>query len=250
MKNSRSITLGLIFACLSNLAVAQGGKRIEIPTDPKAILPKYDLSGFYSLLRQGKIVQATTLIDRLQIAFPKEQEIERHFVMLFICQERDSELVGRASQYVDMPQVVSWLEVPMTKLAWQSPLVPGSTSAKSRLVRAQQGEQLRHAYSQILQGAGAREWVRLGFLNRVFKDDPTNPEAICYLFGTMSNAEAVSKMRTFSLDRLQAASARGNQYSSQRVLNDLIEVKKWMTTHPSGVPYRWRDSTTVQPVKN
>ncbi len=248
MNYSRPIILGLVFSCISTAALAQG-KRIQIPTDEKSILPKYDLSGFYHLMKQKKVKEATALIDRLQIAYPEEQEIERHFVMMFICQERDSEVVSRAAQYVQMPQVKNWLGVPKAKLNLQIRTGIATYSAKSKPVHLRQVAELQNAYSQILTGPSASEWVKLGFLNRVFKDDPNNPEAICHLFGTMSNAECVSKMRTFSLDRLWAAYARGNPYSSQRVLKNLIETKNWMTSHPNGVPYAWRDSTTVLPPK-
>ena len=239
MNCPRITILSLIFVCVSSFALGQA-KRIEIPTKENSILPKYDLSGFYRLVRQGKVKDATALIDRLQIAFPEEQEIERNFVMLLICQGRDAEVVSRAAEYVHMSPVKEWLEVPKTKLRLEARGTSARYSSKPNQMNIRETEQLQRAYSQILDGSGVNEWIKLGFLNRVLKDDPNNPEGICNLFGTLPKAEAVAKMKAFSLDRLQAAYARGNPYSTKRVLRELIEIKKWMTKNPSGIPYRWQ----------
>lgn len=243
----RTLAISLLAFGLGSTILAQKDRHSLFADEKKVKSARVDLSGFRSLLRQGKIKEATTLIDRLQVNYPEEQEVERYFVMLFICQERDAEVIARASQYVQMPELQAWLEIPKAKLSLRKLEAPAGANAKPQTANtaATQTSPLQKAYSQTLLSSNSKEWVKYGFLNRVFKDDPNNPEAICILFGTMSNAECVSKMKSFSLERLQTASNRANPNSSQKVLKKLIETKKWMTKNPNSIPYMWREATTT-----
>jgi hypothetical protein len=223
----RLIALSLFASGFSVSVQAQiQNRKIQFPINEKAILPKANLSGFYSLVRQGKLKDATALVDHLQTVFPEEQEVERNFIMLFICQDRDSEVVSRASKFVEIQQLREWMEIPVAKLKLKKLFSSTSVPAKPVNIKATQANPLQQAYSRTLVGSNWNEWVRFGCLNRVLRDDPTNPEGICCLFGTLSNEECLSKMRTFSLQRLEAAAFRADPSSNQKILRKYIEIKK------------------------